>query len=290
MSLLRKATFGKPTLLRPAVSNLSPGKSLLAPGKVKKVSRLPPVASDPTPPGTPLHWFDLTDTGSLWTDAGGTMPVTVDGETILNITNKGSAAEDLNTLFASAEGPTYKTAGLPAGSITGAALFADATEDSIYTEVDSLVNVENVSIACVFAAEETASSQAVFAWDDFDAYMGIASNHNAEFYISGAELTDGSATMTADTWGAVIAYTDDEATPNTTLEQSWTETTETATHALDISPSASGNLALGRYTASNLFQYEGWIVEVIIWTGTLTAQEVADYKTYVTDKYGITWT
>jgi hypothetical protein len=285
MSLLRKGTFHRPSLLKPAVSHLSPGNSILAPGQAKKASRSPVVAADPTPPGSPLHWFDLTDASVLFTDEAGTTNPT-NGQEVLRCNNQGSSTEFIST---TAEGPIYSTTGIPSISTNAACYFDDPASLGKGTTIEDIpTGTEHLSAAIVFARDRTTSLESMASWDEFALTFFNGGNTSTTSYVN-VELSVAPTGQSAETFYAILMVANDEASPNHDVYSSYSATVAEGTHLLDGNVGAGESIVLGEDSVDEGNGFAGELAEWIVWDTNLSATEVADYKTYVTDKYGITW-
>ena len=260
---------------------------LLGPGLGKRSHSRPPVAaSAPAPPGSPLHWFDFSDLTQLFQDELQATPVTANGQEILSITNKGTSSEFMSI---EAEGPVYNDTGIPTLN-TGAATFDAAA--SLKTVISDVVSGtwEHYSSAIVVSSENVEAFAAAVDWDTFESSWATAGSDNMAWYTQNTEPVSGTTGLVNDTFYSFLATNDDEVAPEASVvQQSHSTSVVNADTELADGPAAGDILSFGEASASEGSQFAGHIVEWITWDAILSAGEIADYKTYVTAKYGIAW-
>ncbi len=241
-------------------------------------------AAVPLPPGSPLHWFDLTDVDQLFTDEAGSTNVASDADAVLRVNNKGSSDEFLS--IGAVDAPVYNTAGIPTISTAGVTTFGSTKQ--LAAAITDVVTHENYTAAIVFSTEVTGPAALVASWDEFDGSFYMAGNDSAVWYTD-SEATQTNSTMGTDAFLSYIITHDDEASPTSVMNQSHNLTVKTATHVLVSGPTAGTSLSLGEDSVGEGLDFTGHIAEVIYWNGTLTTDETDLYEAYVTEKYGVVW-
>jgi hypothetical protein len=278
MSLLRKATFGRPTLLKPAVSHLSPGKSLLAPGQAKKASRNPKKPAT-TPPGTPLHWFDSGDTSTMWRDDEGTLPITGDGQAVLKWDNKGSAGTAVELIQSSApSGPSVEFAN---------DLLTFDGNDALQATVESPVQTP-FTLAVAFRTT-SALTNSVMGWPE-NSVEGMrvqVSGADGDFTVSHADVNTTVSHEVESTTVHGFIFTHDAA--DRWIYASFDPSDTTAEVSSIEEPVVDDILTVGAAAADGTDGLIGAIYHFVIWDRVIDAQEIADTKTFFTNENGVSW-
>lgn len=249
--------------------------------------RVNAAAADPTPPGAPLHWFDFTDVDYMFEDEAGTNAVESHGDAILRIDNKGSSSEHLSV---ASESPLYHTMSIPTITPAGVAYFDSSA--ALKTGLSDLpTDWEHYSTAIVVSSENVEAFQAAQDWDTFESSWAFGGNDAISWYTQNTEPVTGSGGLVNDTFYAFIAINDDEqsAGNQSIVHQSHTESVAEADTELADGPAAGDEFAFGEQSDAEGSVFAGHIAEYIMWNAILTAEEIADYKAYITAKYGVVW-
>jgi hypothetical protein len=237
------------------------------------------------PPGSPLHWYDFTDTSVMFTDEAGTTNVSSDTEMILRINNKGSSTEIIST---EVEGPLYATTGIPTTTADGVAYF-DSTA-AIKTTLTDIASHEHYTCAVVYSTEAIETFAAVASWDEFSATFATGGDDTTRWYTINTEPVTGTAAMVNDTFYGYIAVNDDELSPEASvLYQGHSETVTNADTELTNAVATGDTFGFGERSTDENSPFSGHIIEWLCWDAILTAEEITAYQTYVTDKYGVAW-
>jgi hypothetical protein len=276
----------KSLLIKPKKEKLSK-KSMISPGRAQKASRLPK-AADPTPPGSPILWYDFTDLDTLYQDIAKTTPVTANGQEISAVTSKGSSTLDL---VAETEGAGFVWDTAAPSPVTGTGVLRQTASNVLESTTDIggieppyswllvYATSENVdgTAEIFFTTEQSDTTQAIFYTNTSDLNFGVGGGTTAIEFASANDTwyaAIGEAESTAD-----IAIFHNAITGSSTVEQTVNE----------IAQNTGNNMCVGAFSTAKSNICEGYIGDLIIYSTTLTAAEVNLLKTYTTDKYGITW-
>jgi hypothetical protein len=251
-----------------------------------------------------LHWWDFSDSASLWKDAARTSPVTAHLDQVLGVTDKGSAAEHLSSV----NGPAYYV-GL-AGINGNKVVLFDTVNDILATSV----NVDRFGAGGVGSRSGTYTIMAVL-YPGSTSAEGGGYNPGRSYVRNGGlyalassssivnpnfqnhDSTSGSASiarkaMTLSTWAIVTA----QATGNGAADPSWTVTTSCGVSDTRDASLATNAPAGGNYNAQNgaitvggnaTAWADAFVAEIVWFRPKLSEANRMSLEKYWSWKYGI---
>jgi hypothetical protein len=227
-------------------------------------------------------WYDLTDITTLFQDTAGTTPITADGQEIALCTNKGSygAAGDVSQTTAAK--PAYDTDLVSWGGMVTTSAGADWLFTATAVEQTDFASGD-MSCWMVYSTSNAGSNNWYFDWNSTEMRMLIlgAGTHN---YAMGGGSATVAATATDNT--VVSLHQWDTGSNVQGMDLSF-DTENGVTASASSGPANDIVFYLGATAGSGGF--DGTIHELCIRTPELTAGEITSMKSYVLDKYGVTW-
>ncbi len=235
----------------------------------------------PPAQGDLLHWWDFSDLSTLFQDTGGSTPVTISGQSIARIDDKGTAGDNLTQDTAGTR-PTYNDVihSIGVGDFDGG--------DAI--GIPSLSGSQGPGAA-------TYSMAIIYAHDDiaFDFYA-VANGSNE--WAPGGDA-DSSMSM-AGSGGAGSVNPSGVGTVRAALKTIRAANTQETWFSQDVATVTSSNTSnpmndeIGYTIGSNTITggglaILGQILEIMIWDSSDGTDIIAAYKTYTAAKYGIVW-
>jgi hypothetical protein len=249
-----------------------------------------------------LHWWDFSDSSSLWKDTARTSPVTADADVVKGVTDKGSAAEHLQE---ATNGPAYKTA--VAGINGNKCLQFDNTNDILATTV----NVDRFGAGGVGSVSGSYTIMAVIhaistAAEGGGYNPGKSYVRNGGLYCVGSsssivnpnfqchDSTSGAAaiarkSMATGAWKIVTA----QATGNGAASPNWTVTVECGVSDTRDASLATNTPGLNNYGPQNAVITVGgtpsdcYIAEIVWYRPKLSEADRKALEKYWEWKYGI---
>lgn len=232
------------------------------------------------PPGDPLHWFDFTDTSTLFLDTSGTQPALLQGDRIARVNNKGTDGTHLQSVTAD-ERPALD---LTFGSLPS--FDGDVVDTSVLSNTIANGHAGDYTFAMVLAPENTGLAEIAFGWPAAITTTGMGMRQTATAIhniLASDEISLSVATYSVDTYIAGIGI-------------SRVANTQQFFHSLDAG-SKSGSqphnaiansslFSIGASDAIGGFDFQGHVGEVIVWPSEQTIQPIKDY---ITGRYGIIW-
>ena len=265
------------SLARNQRSFLSTG-GLVRPAR-KKSSKANPVTAL-VPPGSPLHWYDMSDLDTLFQDVAASTPVTAHGQSVGRVNNKGSlTSEYLANAPEDSTRPTYDDQSFAYAGVTG-----DGSQGLDSTTTTWPGVSMPWAIGVVFATG-TNNSDILMRWQNNNTAQVFRSATAKLDARSSGEILVTTASVVDDTMYSVLFGIDGTNFDATFSLESGTQTVAPATPVALSDSTTDGWMG---ESDSPSFGWQGTGFEFVVW-GVDPATILTEWQTYTTAKWGITW-